>query len=117
VAAASSNAAANAALRDLLTRGITYKLQERKYGGLSMATARKLEQAAAGALYLILQNRLYRGEIAHRLSRAKVAAALEAEGWSQRRDPKSASRDPAAVHAPYPGIWSLWLALMRSSDS
>ena len=34
--------------RDLLTRGITYKLQERAYGGLSMATARKLEQAAAG---------------------------------------------------------------------
>src|ERR1700736_6651165 len=35
--------------RDLLTRGITYKLQERAYGGLSMATARKLEQAAAGS--------------------------------------------------------------------
>ena len=34
--------------RDLLVRGITYKLQERAYGGLSMATARKLEQAAAG---------------------------------------------------------------------
>jgi Protein of unknown function (DUF2924) len=34
--------------RDLLTRGISYKLQERAYGGLSMATARKLEQAAAG---------------------------------------------------------------------
>jgi len=34
--------------RDLLTRGITYKLQERAYGGLSKATARKLEQAAAG---------------------------------------------------------------------
>ena len=34
--------------RDLLTRGITYKLQERAYGGPSMATARKLEQAAAG---------------------------------------------------------------------
>jgi hypothetical protein len=33
--------------RDLLTRGITYKLQERAYGGLSTATARKLEQAAA----------------------------------------------------------------------
>jgi hypothetical protein len=33
--------------RDLLIRGITYKLQERAYGGLSMATARKLEQAAA----------------------------------------------------------------------
>jgi hypothetical protein len=32
----------------LLTRGITYKLQERAYGGLSTATARKLEQAAAG---------------------------------------------------------------------
>ena len=32
--------------RDLLTRGITYKLQERAYGGLSLATARKLEQAA-----------------------------------------------------------------------
>jgi hypothetical protein len=47
VAAASSNAAADAALRDLLIRGITYKLQERAYGGLSTATARKLEQAAA----------------------------------------------------------------------
>src|SRR5437588_13053015 len=36
--------------RDLLIRGITYKLQERAYGGLSMATARKLEQAAADPL-------------------------------------------------------------------
>src|ERR1700737_868030 len=34
--------------RDLLTRGISYKLQERGYGSLSTATARKLEQAAAG---------------------------------------------------------------------
>src|ERR1700736_1037943 len=34
--------------RDLLTRGVTYKLQERAYGGLSKAVARKLEQAAAG---------------------------------------------------------------------
>src|SRR6267154_142577 len=34
--------------RDLLVRGITYKLQERAYGGLSTATARKLEQAGAG---------------------------------------------------------------------
>jgi Protein of unknown function (DUF2924) len=34
--------------RDLLTRGIIYQLQERAYGGLSMATARTLEQAAAG---------------------------------------------------------------------
>ncbi len=33
--------------RDLLIRGIAYKLQERAYGGLSKATARKLEQAAA----------------------------------------------------------------------
>ena len=33
--------------RDLLTRGITYKLQERAYGGLSKATARKLEHANA----------------------------------------------------------------------
>jgi Protein of unknown function (DUF2924) len=32
---------------DLLTRGINYKLQERAYGGLSMATARKLEQGGA----------------------------------------------------------------------
>ena len=32
---------------DLLVRAITYKLQERAYGGLSTATARKLEQAAA----------------------------------------------------------------------
>src|SRR6202023_625084 len=36
--------------RDLLTRGITYKLQERAYGGLSLATARKLEQAGADSL-------------------------------------------------------------------
>ncbi|MGI8570415.1 MAG: DUF2924 domain-containing protein [Methylocella sp.] len=36
--------------RDLLIRGITYKLQERAYGGLSRATARKLEQAAADPL-------------------------------------------------------------------
>ena len=34
--------------RDLLIRGITYKLQERAYGGLSKAAARKLEQATAG---------------------------------------------------------------------
>src|SRR3981189_788099 len=33
--------------RDLLTRGITYKLQERAYGGLSLATARELEHANA----------------------------------------------------------------------
>src|SRR5580700_7947666 len=33
--------------RDLLTQGITYKLQERAYGGLSTAIARKLERAAA----------------------------------------------------------------------
>ena len=33
--------------RDLLIRGIIYKLQERAYGGLSLATARKLEQANA----------------------------------------------------------------------
>jgi Protein of unknown function (DUF2924) len=32
--------------RDLLTRGITYKLQERAYGGLSMATARKLARSS-----------------------------------------------------------------------
>jgi hypothetical protein len=32
--------------RDLLIRGITYRLQGRAYGGLSLATARKLEQAA-----------------------------------------------------------------------
>jgi Protein of unknown function (DUF2924) len=36
--------------RDLLIRGITYKLQERAYGGLSTATARKLERASAGPL-------------------------------------------------------------------
>ena len=36
--------------RDLLTRGISYKLQERAYGGLSLATARKLEQVAADPL-------------------------------------------------------------------
>ncbi len=33
--------------RDLLIRGITYKLQERALGGLSMATDRKLEQATS----------------------------------------------------------------------
>ena len=101
-----------------------------------------------------------------RLSRAKVAAALEAEGVSQRPDldpvvlsteaklrragkgkrlviengaeaeaasPKSpskssrnaphptnsktASRDPAAVRAPHPDIWRLWLPPMRSPGS
>jgi Protein of unknown function (DUF2924) len=36
--------------RDLLIRGIIYQLQERAYGGLSTATARKLEQAAADPL-------------------------------------------------------------------
>jgi hypothetical protein len=34
--------------RELLIRGIIYQLQEWAYGGLSTATARKLEQAAAG---------------------------------------------------------------------
>src|SRR5580704_19249895 len=34
--------------RDLLVRGITYKLQEWAYGGLSTAAARKLERAATG---------------------------------------------------------------------
>src|SRR5580704_4561648 len=33
--------------RDLLIRGIIYKLQERAYGGLSTAAARTLEQAVA----------------------------------------------------------------------
>src|ERR1700730_1361813 len=33
--------------RDLLTRGVAYKLQERAYGGLSTAIARKLERASA----------------------------------------------------------------------
>ena len=33
--------------RDLLTRGIIYKLQERAYGGLSTATVRKLERGSA----------------------------------------------------------------------
>ena len=33
--------------RDLLIRGITYKLQERACGGLSKAVARKLEQLSA----------------------------------------------------------------------
>src|SRR5271166_2966016 len=32
--------------RDFLIRGITYKLQERAYGGLSKAVARKLEQTS-----------------------------------------------------------------------
>ena len=36
--------------RDLFVRGITYKLQEQAYGGLSAATARKLEQAGANSL-------------------------------------------------------------------
>jgi hypothetical protein len=36
--------------RDLLIRGVTYKLQERAYGGLSKAAARKLEQAGADSL-------------------------------------------------------------------
>ena len=33
--------------RDLLIRGVTYKLQERALGGLSKSTARKLEQTGA----------------------------------------------------------------------
>jgi Protein of unknown function (DUF2924) len=36
--------------RDLLIRGITYKLQERAYGGLSKAVARKLEQTSPDPL-------------------------------------------------------------------
>ena len=35
---------------DLLIRGITYKLQERAYGGLSKAVARKLEQTSPDPL-------------------------------------------------------------------
>src|SRR5271163_1665834 len=35
--------------RDLLIRGITYKLQERAYGALSKATLRKLEQTGPGS--------------------------------------------------------------------
>jgi hypothetical protein len=34
--------------RDLLIRGISYKLQERAFGGLSKVVARKLERADAG---------------------------------------------------------------------
>jgi hypothetical protein len=46
--------------RDLLIRGITYKLQERAYGGLSEAVARKLEQTGAdplswGAAFILSQ--------------------------------------------------------------
>jgi hypothetical protein len=36
--------------RDLLIRGIIYKLQERTYGGLSLSITRKLGQAAADPL-------------------------------------------------------------------
>ena len=36
--------------RELLIRGIIYQLQERAYGGLSTATARKLERASADPL-------------------------------------------------------------------
>ena len=43
--------------RDLLIRGIAYKLQERAYGGLSKAAVRKLEQAAAGPPSRGLANR------------------------------------------------------------
>src|SRR5271165_4932096 len=35
--------------RDLLIRGITYKLQERAYGALSKATLRKLNQTGPGS--------------------------------------------------------------------
>ena len=38
--------------RDLLIRGTIYKLQEPAYGGLSMATARKLERASGSNLTL-----------------------------------------------------------------
>ena len=45
VAAAASGAAAHVKLsRDLLMRGITYKLQERPLGGLSKSILRKLER-------------------------------------------------------------------------
>ena len=36
--------------RDLLIRGIIYQLQQRAYGGLSMATARNLKRASADPL-------------------------------------------------------------------
>jgi hypothetical protein len=40
--------------RDLLIRGIIYQLQERAYGGLSKAAARKLEQATVTSLSMAM---------------------------------------------------------------
>jgi hypothetical protein len=50
--------------RDLLVRGITYKLQERAYGGLSTATARKLEQAGRRFAKSLSQKAIARGMVA-----------------------------------------------------
>jgi hypothetical protein len=61
--------------RDLLIRGITYKLQERAYGGLSTATARKLAQAAA--------DKLSRGavtQVAHCYALVKTSTRGTAQG-------------------------------------
>ena len=90
--------------RDLLTRGISYKLQERAYGGLSAATARKLEQAAAGPLSrgaaqstppisLKPGTRLvreWRG-ITHTASSGVVSATAPSP-WSRERSPAPAGR-------------------------
>src|SRR6202045_112001 len=65
--------------RDLLTRGITYKLQERAYGGLSMATARELERAAADPL-----SRVAARSFAHSAGRLRFPAA---RGVPAKRSP------------------------------
>src|SRR5580704_17126192 len=74
--------------RDLLVRGITYKLQERAYGGLSTATARKLEQAGADSLS--------RGSVTPRRGRARGFLASGSGRWTllQPREQAMARADP-----------------------
>ena len=63
--------------RDLLVRGITYKLQERAYGGLSTATARKLERASAGPAkprrgYTRVADLFFENRLVHRVTRLVI---------------------------------------------
>jgi len=78
--------------RDLLTRGITYKLQEQAYGGLSTAATRRLAQASAGQVGRAAKptppTSLKSGtRLARRMARRHPYRAVYADGfeWNRRR--------------------------------
>jgi hypothetical protein len=80
--------------RDLLTRGITYKLQERAYGGLSTATARKLERTGAfqRAASLIWRCAAANASLIATMTcscsgAAEVCSGIGAEDYSNQEDP------------------------------